>query len=208
MKQRWLAFNCSACAEYCTEVRESGPQCSMKFRHAVGRLTGSPVAPPGPGQYTVTTCDRPHSAAFTFGCSRPQSSPQTARCAYLTCKTAHDAALPCGMVSTSGQDRASLFRDCTAPWRHCMLHSLALRQTFTCLYRMKEAHDMGAGYCRECYHLFSKNQQAWVLTTILVKQWCARDAVLPSMVELRYLMYKGGSCILLSLAKLVKPPVQ
>ena len=75
-------------AAYCTEVRESGPQCSMKFRHEAGRLTGSLVAPPGPGQYSVTTCDRPRSAAFTFGCSRPQSGSQTARCAHVICSLA------------------------------------------------------------------------------------------------------------------------
>lgn len=84
-----LQLQCmSMYAEYCTEVHESGPRCSMKFRHEAGRLTGSPVAPPGPGQYSVTAYNRPRSAAFTFGCSRPQSGSQTARCAHVICSLA------------------------------------------------------------------------------------------------------------------------
>lgn len=78
-KSIWPASSYSVCAEYCTDVRESGVGCSMKFRHEAGRVTGTPVAAPGPGQYAVTTCDRPRSAAFTFGCSRPQSGSQTVR---------------------------------------------------------------------------------------------------------------------------------
>jgi len=67
-------------AAYMTAMAEVGPRCSMKFRHEAGRLTGDAVASPGPGQYSLTSCDRPRSAAFTFGCSRPQSTAQTLRC--------------------------------------------------------------------------------------------------------------------------------
>ncbi|DBA77331.1 TPA: Outer dense fiber protein 3 [Trebouxia sp. C0005] len=65
--------------EYMTAMAEVGPRCSMKFRHEAGRLTGDAVASPGPGQYSLTSCDRPRSAAFSFGCSRPQSTTQTLR---------------------------------------------------------------------------------------------------------------------------------
>ncbi|KAL0055226.1 hypothetical protein WJX82_009017 [Trebouxia sp. C0006] len=65
--------------EYMTATAEVGPRCSMKFRHEAGRLTGDAVASPGPGQYSLTSCNRPRSAAFTFGCSRPQSTAQTLR---------------------------------------------------------------------------------------------------------------------------------
>lgn len=89
-RKTWPASSCTVHAEYCTEVRKSGPQCSMKFRHEAGRLSGTPMAAPGPGQYATTTCTRPRSAAFTFGCSRPQSGSQTARCAHgIGCSRFH-----------------------------------------------------------------------------------------------------------------------
>ena len=119
-------------AEYCTEMRTSGPQCSLKFRHEAGRVTGSPVAPPGPGQYSVTTFDRPRSAAFTFGCSRPQSGMQTARCAHVICSLA--AALPCSMVHTPGKEKPFVVADllCSSSTSCTAFHGVA--EVFCCLF--------------------------------------------------------------------------
>lgn len=66
-------------AEYKTDVKQAGPSCSMKFRHEGGRVTGDTVMAPGPGQYSATTCNRPRSAAFSFGCSRPQAGSDALR---------------------------------------------------------------------------------------------------------------------------------